>query len=437
MGVIADSVLGIIAKEEVNPAVPDKKRFLVRLDRGGQNWYLRFRQNGSPRFISLKTPDLTEARRKAFLDPPEESAKQGRLIRRALLEFQESRQQLMDAPGDTKSIRLNTFKTYKARVKALIKFFEYQQIVNKSTKVKTVGSLTAGDFANYKSWRVMEGKMLTTIKTEISQINAILSWFADYDYISKPIRLKLPMIDLDKYRQPNRLFEQEEYKLLKHTLRRLCSCGDHEKEERWLLYSYWLTWLEDTFTRPHECRLLSLADVREQSIDGKIAVQFYTRPETKTGKRLVYATSDIKGKLLKLYESWRLAITPASPLFLLPRGTPPSSTWYGDMWKKLIIECGFKVKPRELTQYSLRHQGINALLVQGVPPTKVADLAGHSLTIQQKIYKKYTLEKDHSVLRDDSKNENNRPIPLNTDAMIPFPWEIEPQSGEWFPDDRD
>jgi len=106
------------------------------------------------------------------------------------------------------------------------------------------------------------------------------------------------------------------------------------------------------------------------------------------GERLVYAASKVKGKLLLLYQSWGLPVAPESPLFLLPTGQPPSRTWFSEQWRLLIAECGFKVKSRELTQYSLRHQGINALLVQGVPPTKVADLAGHSLAIQQRIYKK-------------------------------------------------
>jgi integrase len=107
------------------------------------------------------------------------------------------------------------------------------------------------------------------------------------------------------------------------------------------------------------------------------------------------------------------------------------------MWKKLMGECGFKVKSRELTQYSLRHQGINDLLVQGVPPTKVADLAGHSLSIQQRIYKKYSLEGDHTVLRNDGKNKKQKPIPLTTDADIPHPWEIDPQTGDWFPEENE
>ena len=106
------------------------------------------------------------------------------------------------------------------------------------------------------------------------------------------------------------------------------------------------------------------------------------------------------------------------------------------MWKKLIVECGFKVKHREMTQYSLRHQGINTLLVQGVAPTKVADLAGHSLAIQQRIYKKYQLEDDHSVLRDDTLRRKKKTIPLSMDADHPFPWEIDPEIGEWFPEEQ-
>ena len=176
--------------------------------------------------------------------------------------------------------------------------------------------------------------------------------------------------------------------------------------------------------------------MREEQIDGKTSVKFYTRPETKTGERLVYAASKVKGNLLRLYESWGLSITPESPLFLLPTGTPPSSTWFTDQWRTLIAECGFKVKPRELTQYSMRHQGINTLLVQGVPPTKVADLAGHSLQIQQRIYKKYSLEEDHSVLREDAPKTSTRKVTLTTNADLAEPWEIDPTTGEWFPDEQ-
>jgi integrase len=428
--------LGVVAKEEINPAVPDKKRVLVLLSKGGQNWYLRLRQQGRYRFISLGTPDLAEARRTAFLNPPEPNPKQSLTIRKALLDFRESRQQLMDAPGETKSIRLNTFKTYKARVDALIRFFEEQQVVKKEFQIKRVGSLTDADFTTYRYWRDRQGKMLTTIKTEISQINTILSWFYDNEYIPAPIKIPLPTVKPEKYRKPNRLLEEAEEKLLKSTLRQLSSTGDPERQARWRLYALWLEWLEDTFTRPHECRLLRFTDVQEHYIEGKTTVQFSTRPETKTGERLVYATSKVKGKLLKLYEGWGLNIEPVSPLFLLPQGRQPSATWFGTMWQKLIAKCGFKVKPRELTQYSLRHQGINTLLVQGVPPTKVADLAGHSLTIQQKIYKKYSLDGDHTVLRDDSKKSKSKGYALSTNTDLPYPWEVHPDTGEWFAEDE-
>mgnify|MGYP006276451709 CR=1 FL=1 len=426
----------VVAKEEINPAVPDKGRVLVRLAKGGRNWYIRLRQHGRYRCVSLGTSDLTEARRKAFLDPPEANEKQARTIRRALLDFQESRQQLMDAPAETKNIRPNTFKTYKARVQALINFFDYLQVANKLSKVKTVGSLTGSDFATYRHWREKQGKMLTTIKTEIHQINTILSWLTDNGYLPRLIKVPLPQVNTNKYRQPNRLLTEQEELVMKSVLKQLCACGDPEKEMRWRLYALWLEWLEDTFTRPHECRLLRFTDVREQRSDGKTAVQFYTKAETKTGERLVYATSKVKSKLLRLYESWCLPITPSSHLFLLPKGTPPSATWYSDMWKKLMSECGFKVKPRELTQYSLRHQGINNLLVQGVPPTKVADLAGHSLSIQQRIYKKYSLEDDHSVLLDATKKKKKRSSILTSDSDIPFPWEVDAQTGQWFPEEE-
>ena len=426
--------MGVVAKEEINPALPDKRRVLVRLSNGGQNWYLRLREHGCYRTISLKTPDVTEARRQASLNPPDANPLHALSIKKALLAFQESRQQLMDAPGDAKTIRLNTFKTYKARIQSLLAFFEQQQVIKKERHIKTVGSLTATDFTSYKTWREKQGLMPTTIKTEISQVNSILTWFHENDYIPKPIKIPLPTVNIDKYRQPNRLLTDGEEAILKGALKHLSRTGDPQKQQRWCLYRYWVQWLQDTFSRPHECRLLRFTDVREYQIEGKTAVQFYTRPETKTGERLVYAASNVKGHLISLYESWGLGITPESPLFLLPTGQAPSSTWFSERWKMLVAECGFKVKPRELTQYSLRHQGINTLLVQGVPPTKVADLAGHSLTIQQRIYKKYSLEDDHSVLRDDTRIKPIRKVTLSTDADLPQPWEIDPISGEWFPE---
>ena len=427
--------MGVTVKEHINPALPDKRRLLVLLSNGGQNWYLRLREHGRYRTISLKTPDLTEARKQASLNPPDANPLHALSIRKALLAFQESRQQLMDAPGDGKRIRLNTFKIYKARVQALIAFFDQRQVIKKDKQPRTVGSLSTADFAAYRSWREGKGLMPTTIKTEISEINTILSWFYENEYISQPIKVPRPRVNPDKYRQPNRLLSDAEERILKDTLKRLSSTGDPEKQKRWRLYGYWVQWLQDTFARPHECRLLRFTDVREHQVEGKTAVQFYTRPETKTGERLVYAASKVKGNLLRLYQTWGLPVTPESPLFLLPTGQSPSRTWFSEQWRSLIAECGFRVKSREITQYSLRHQGINTLLVQGVPPTKVADLAGHSLAIQQRIYKKYSLEEDHSVLRDDHKGRKQRSTPLTTDADIPSPWEIDPQSGEWFPED--
>ncbi len=427
--------LGVIAKEQINPALPDKKRFMVRLSNGGQNWYLRQRVHGRYRDRSLKTSDLTEARRNASLSPSNANPLQALSVKKALLAFQESRQQLMDAPGDTQCIRPNTFKAYKARIQTLIAFFEQQQLKNRSHCVKSISTLCVADFALYKAWRERQGLMATTIKTELSEINTILAWLYQNEYIPSPIKLSLPRINTDKYRQPNRLLTETEERVLKETLAHLSRSGDSEKQKRWVLYSYWLQWLEDTFSRPHESRMLRFNDVREYFVDGKRAIQFYTRPETKTGERLVYATSSVYSNLIRLYESWGIVVKPQSPLFLLPTGQAPSASWFSDQWRKLIAACGFQLKSRELTQYSLRHQGINALLMQGVAPTKVADLAGHSLAIQQRIYKKYSLEEDHSVLLDKpSSTSSNRVITTASATDLPFPWEIDSESGEWFTD---
>jgi hypothetical protein len=179
-----------------------------------------------------------------------------------------------------------------------------------------------------------------------------------------------------------------------------------------------------------------MRDIKEINVDGIIAVQFYTYSRTKTGRRLVYAASRVKSELIGLYRQWKQHITIDSPLFILPSSNnSPSVTWFSDKWEELREKAGLSVASRELTQYSFRNEGINTLLMQGVPATKVADLAGHSLSVQQRIYKKYKLENDHSVLRRDNLPSQTKVTKTGVDAEIPFPWEIDEETGEWFPDD--
>lgn len=428
--------MGIVQREEINPGLPSKQMYLVRLDNSGQNWYLRTREKGRYRHKSLKTNNLTEARRIAVSSPPESNKKSSVTIKRALLDFLESRQQLIDAPGEDKPIRDNTFKTYKVRVRSLISYFEHARAAKKELAPRMISSLKEQDFAAYKHWRERSGIMATTIKTEISQINTILGWLYDNEYIEEKLVIKLPKADPDKLRPANRLPSSKEKEILRLTLNRLCENGDMLSQRNWQLYRLWLQWLEQTYTRPHECRLLKISDVVELNVDGTIAVQFYTSSKTKTGKRLVYAASDVKRKLIALYKEWKLRITSDSDLFILPSsGKCPSASWFSDQWKALVKEAGIKVASRELTQYSFRHEGINNLLVQGVAPTKVADLAGHSLQIQQRIYKKYQLESDHTVLRRDDLKFASAAAVTGVDAGIPYPWEIDEETGTWFPDD--
>lgn len=428
--------MAVTQREEINPGLPSKKTYLVRLSNSGQNWYLRVRVNGRYLHRSLKTKDLKEARQRAVALPPDASIRLSVSLKRALLDFQESRQQLIDAPLEQKSIRLNTFKIYKARVASLIHYFDYLGAAKKENATRLVSSLKASDFSGYRYWREKSGIMLTTIKTEISQINTILSWLHENDYIDNKIVLKLPRVDIDKFRPANRLLTTKEKSALERALNKLCNSGDKNNRRNWQLYRLWLKWLEETFTRPHESRMLKIQDVKEICIGNKIAVQFYTSSNTKTGRRLVYAASRVKSDLIAFYNEWNIAITRDSHLFILPSTKKsPSVSWFAEKWKHLLDAAGLTPSSRELTQYSLRHEGINTLLMQGVPASKVADLAGHSLSIQQRIYKKYQLENDHSVLRDQSLSKLHQAVETKVDADIPYPWEIDQLTGQWFPDD--
>jgi len=428
--------MAIVQREEINPGLPSKKIYLVRISNSGLNWYLRIRANGKYIHKSLKTQDLREARQIVTSNPLEVGKQTSVSIKRALLDFLESRQQLIDAPTEEKSIRLNTFKTYAARVNSLIEYFDFMKVIKKETSVRTVESLKESDFSGYRHWREKSGIMITTIKTEMSQINTILGWLHENEYLEKRILVKLPKIDTDKIRPANRLPTEKEKKVLISTLAKLCESGEKSDQRNWQLYRLWLQWLEDTFTRPHESKMLKLSDVKEVKVGTKLAVQFYTNKQTKTGRRLVYAASSVKSELVKLYCQWNMRITIDSPLFVLPStNKSPSVSWFSDKWKQLINAACISVSSRELTQYSLRHEGINTLLTQGIPATKIADLAGHSLSVQQRIYKKYQLENDHSVLRkDDLKNSTNI-AETRINADIPNPWEIDEETGKWFPDD--
>ena len=432
--------MGFLRLEHINPAAPNRLRVLVQLDKGGANWYLRVRVNGRYRSKSLKTPDLSEARRIATHNPPSVGASSSLSVRQALNAFLECKQKLLDSPlpaheDEPSPIRFNTFSTYRTRVNLLLRYFRFLSDTVYSGKSIPLDSIGLKELNGYTSWRqrTSSGKKLAsaTMRHEVIQINAIWKWFYEQDYLKSALS-----IDLKKYRKSmyksgarrvNRLMTPYERSKIAEVLEKQSLSLNPDTAYSWKLFKLWLSWLEDTFTRPHESRMLRFSDIKviSEGVNHK-SVSFYTDPSTKTGRRFVYATSNVCGELIQFYRSEGKLVSKEDFLFSLRSGNAPSASWFSEKWLDLMKLCQFQLQPRELTMYSLRHQGINTLLNQGVAPVKVAELAGHSLQIQQSIYKQLNLDGDKSVLRNPSKTRH-RPKDVELDEFIhqAFPWEYD------------
>lgn len=78
-------------------------------------------------------------------------------------------------------------------------------------------------------------------------------------------------------------------------------------------------------------------------------------------------------------------------LFQTERGGVVGSTAYGDVWaeiRKLAFTPEQVVSPLARRPYDLRHAGVSLWLNSGVPPTEVAERAGHSVNVLLRIYAK-------------------------------------------------
>lgn len=434
--------MGFTRLEHINPAAPNRLRVLVQLDKGGANWYLRVRENGRYRSKSLKTPDLSEARRIATHNPPKVDRVSNLSVRQALNAFLESKQKLLDSPlpaheDEPNPIRLNTFSTYRTRVNLLLKYFRFLSVSTYYGQPIPLGAIGLKELNGYCEWRqrTSPAKKLSssTMRQEVIQINAIWKWFEEQEFLKSAVAL-----DLKKYRKTktksgarrvNRLMTPYERSKIADVLEKQCLSENRDTAYGWKLFRLWLTWLEDTFTRPHESRLLRFSDIKVASESGRhTSVSFYTDASTKTGRRFVYATSNVCAELIKLYRSEGISVSKEDFLFFFRSGKTPSASWFSEKWLDLMSLCQFQLQPRELTMYSLRHQGINTLLNQGVAPVKVAELAGHSLQIQQSIYKQLNLEGDKTVLRDPRKpRDRTKDDELDEFINQAFPWEYDDQ----------
>ncbi len=106
--------------------------------------------------------------------------------------------------------------------------------------------------------------------------------------------------------------------------------------------------------------------------------------------------------LVALYR-WHLAkfgATDDGRLFRGARGGPVSGARYGDVWRKarrLALSPADVASPLAATPYDLRHAAVSTWLNAGVPPTQIAEWAGHSVAVLLHVYAKCIVGQDEAA----------------------------------------
>lgn len=84
-------------------------------------------------------------------------------------------------------------------------------------------------------------------------------------------------------------------------------------------------------------------------------------------------------------------------LFRGTRGGPVPSARYGEVWRearRLALAPGEVTSPLAGTPYDLRHAAVSTWLNAGVPPTQIAEWAGHSVSVLLHVYAKCIVGQD-------------------------------------------
>jgi integrase len=88
-------------------------------------------------------------------------------------------------------------------------------------------------------------------------------------------------------------------------------------------------------------------------------------------------------------------------LFWSPRGGPLAEAVYGRVWheaRRRALTQAEVASPPAARPYDLRHAAVSTWLNAGVPPTQVAEWAGHSVHVLLRVYAKCIVGQDVAAL---------------------------------------
>ncbi len=146
------------------------------------------------------------------------------------------------------------------------------------------------------------------------------------------------------------------------------------------------------------CRLGELRKLRWNMISTfqsgeERMVEIKVPKDTKTGSRVVYAREAELFERLARYAKWT---GKSDYVFASASGEPLSRRVIYDLWKEIMVDCGFKASGKKLTFYSLRHSHISEAILNGADAFLLSENVGTSLKHIQNTY--YHAEKER-VLR--------------------------------------
>jgi integrase len=369
--------------------VEELKPGLILFRRGDvqhRNWYCRIKLEGQDRYktVSLKTPEKSEARAKAYDEDAEVRFRQkhsvpifNKTFAQVAAEFSAHTKRRSEAG----QITHHRWRVTESHIRSQLNRFVG------TTQITLIGQ---DRWTEYPIWRQQNGKGRSggkvspgTVRDEMATLRSIMKFAAARKMIpeSHVFRDQLPVV-----KEAREEFTPEEYRAL-HSFARSWIKRERRPRYVWhrtMLYNFILV-MTNTGMRPSEARNLRWRDLSKQQ--DKQGRQFVTLSVRGKGmSRMLVATSNV-GDYLDRIRGISPATQPDDPVFCTEDGKVTKSLYHGALERllkasKLLLTASGKRR----STYCFRHTYATFRLSEGVDVLFLARQMGTSVKMIQDHY---------------------------------------------------
>jgi integrase len=284
----------------------------------------------------------------------------------------------------------------------------YLEYVNKDTKVSDLGINTLVHYVresvetSYVLFRSKQKASVSTIRNEMSTINACQRYLYDFRKVASVPRFSLPKMPMRRFDVNEELvrrqtFERDEYESFYTALRSyVAKKKNHLTDEEYLereLVRHWILFAANSGLRSGEQRQIKWTDISVEVEGGgnkqeiKLA-KVLVRKETSKVRmpRTLYCRGgdyiERWSKLLRQYGK-----SAEGFVFSVEGKNEFPKTTFHKHWKRIMLLTDIpKDRQNELVPYSLRHYMITQRVMSGCKFSDIAYMCGTSMTQIEKTY---------------------------------------------------